>query len=54
MGRGRGQEGYGCPVRETLGRMVIPSGVAGREGGGTKAGECMGRGGGVRKGMSVQ
>jgi hypothetical protein len=29
MGRGRGQEGNECPVRETLGRMVIPTGVAG-------------------------
>jgi hypothetical protein len=34
MGREWGQEGNECPIRETLGRMVIviPTSVAGREG----------------------
>jgi hypothetical protein len=51
MERGWGQEGNECPVRETIGRMVIPTGVAGRRVCielYCKAGECMGRGRGQK------
>ncbi len=47
MGRGRGQEGNECTVRETLGIMVLPMHSytwCSREGGCSSAGRCMGRG----------
>jgi len=61
---GRGQGGNECPVRETRGIIVSPTGVAGREGvvlagcmasvweegGGRKPCECLG----VRQGSGVK
>jgi hypothetical protein len=52
---GRGQGGNECPVRETRGIIVSPTGVAGREG--VVLAGCMAsvwEEGGGRKGMSVQ
>ncbi len=52
-GKGR-QEGNECPVRETLGIMVIPTGVAGREGYSTGKQASVWEEGLGKKGMSVQ